>query len=66
MNTAYTGYILERSTIPIEEHIAQLVTEKVRVNCCKAGVECEGLCNVARHEYRMLWLREWEKYARSN
>jgi len=66
LNTPYVGYVLERTTIPIEEKIARIVTEKVRANCCKGNVECEGLCGVAIHEYRMLWAREWAEYARGN
>ena len=65
MNDTYIGYVLEKVTIPIEERIAKVVTEKVRGNCCPE-MKCEGLCNVAIHEYRMLWVREWADYTRSN
>ena len=65
MKPDYVGYILEKATIPIEERIASVVSEKVRSRCCPE-MKCEGLCNVARHTYRMLWAREWERYVMGN
>lgn len=65
MSNPYIGYILEKATIPIEEKIAKVVSGKVRHNCCHDN-QCEGLCGVAMHEYRILWVKEWQDYARSN
>jgi hypothetical protein len=66
ITTSDAGYVLEKATIPIEERLAKIAGEKVRQFCCKDVAQCEGLCGVAVHEYRMLWAREWEKYARGN
>ena len=57
--------ILEKSVIPIEQRVAKIAYDKVRADCC-VNSQCEGLCNVKMHEYRMLWVREWAEYARGN
>lgn len=59
------NYIAEQSKLSINERISKIVNEKVRQNCC-ANNTCEGLCNVAVHEYKMFWVKEWQDYAKQN
>jgi hypothetical protein len=68
VNTPYVGAILELSTIPIEEKISARVDSLVREICCRNNHCCDGekLCGVARHDYKMLWVKEWTDYARTN
>jgi hypothetical protein len=68
MNASYIGYVLEKSTIPIEERISRVVTERVKEICCQGEHCCIGdeFCGVARSEYKMLYVKEWENYAKGN
>jgi hypothetical protein len=57
--------VAEKSLPSIDKRISQIAIENVREHCC-ANSQCEGLCNTAMHEYRMLYIGEWAKYTRGN